>query len=418
MNNIKISYFISHSIPFLLGVFIFFNPFPHTTAIKEISFYVAFIIALYAIFSKKIDFSFDSPFSYPFLFYCLWSSFGLFFAENFNASLHDVLIHLIKYIVIYFLLINSFKTKRQFEILAWICFCSAAVFSIGAIIYYYGIAGYHPLAHRIDFKDLPLNIMGHVPLFAIALGIRLFSSVKSPLGKVLIFSSNVIMTILILFTYSRGSVLALVLVIFILIIYHKKVIIPFIVIFIIIFSALPNRFIQDKFDPSNRFEIWQNYINVIEKNPIAGLGFDLSFWQDPHLIDKYSLVIKSLGTSADPHNIFISNAVRVGIVGLCLYLFILYKFLSQSWILLRDGKNDFIRSWGLVLTAAFIAYLTKGLFDESLSRAPAIIFYTILAMQTILWKLNKEAEENTIVFPCCGEKIVHSDTVSLQDLSK
>jgi len=110
--------------------------------------------------------------------------------------------------------------------------------------------------------------------------------------------------------------------------------------------------------------------------------------------------------------------VRVGIVGLCLYLFILYKFLSQSWILLRDGKNDFIRSWGLVLTAAFIAYLTKGLFDESLSRAPAIIFYTILAMQTILWKLNKEAEENTIVFPCCGEKIVHSDTVSLQDLSK
>jgi hypothetical protein len=37
-----------------------------------------------------------------------------------------------------------------------------------------------------------------------------------------------------------------------------------------------------------------------------------------------------------------------------------------------------------------LGYLSKGMFDESLSHVPANIFYIILAMQTVLWKLNQE----------------------------
>jgi O-antigen ligase len=143
-------------------------------------------------------------------------------------------------------------------------------------------------------------------------------------------------------------------------------------------------------DSSGRFEIWQNYIKVIEKRPVTGVGFDLSFWQDPNVQKKYDLVVEFFNAPMDPHNIFVSNAVRLGLVGLALYLFILYQSFSISWVLIRRGKDEHIKRWALALTAALLGYLSKGMFDESLSHVPANIFYIIMAMQTVLWKLNQE----------------------------
>lgn len=396
----------------MLGIFIFFNPFPRTTAIEEASFYLALAISVFLIARRRIDFSLDSPFKYPFLIYVLWSMFGLVFAENVHASFHDILFHLVKYVILYFLLINFFRTRRQFENLVWLAFISAAVFSIGGMLYFYGYAG-NPLTERIDFKQLPLNIMGHVPIFAIIIGIKLFASRNERHARILIFFCISVMTLLILLTNSRGSLLGLAFGIILLAKENKKLIISLVLIFIVVSFALPNRFIQQKFYTSGRAEIWETYVQAIEKRPVTGLGFDLSFWQDPQIAEKYSLTVKMFNAPMDPHNIFISNAIRLGLVGLALYLFILFTFLRVSWKLAASGKDDYVRSWALFMAAAFCAYVVKGQFDESLSHVPAIIFYTTLALQTVLWTLNKESDQgHAISCPCSDERISHSDTVS------
>ena len=57
------------SIPLLMGIYIFFNPFPHTTAIKEICYYLSVFMIVILILSKRIDFTFKTPLLLPFGFF-------------------------------------------------------------------------------------------------------------------------------------------------------------------------------------------------------------------------------------------------------------------------------------------------------------------------------------------------------------
>ena len=64
----KILNILTLSVPILMGIYLFFNPFSHTTAIKEICFYLSVFIVLILICFKKIHFSFKSPLTLPFAF--------------------------------------------------------------------------------------------------------------------------------------------------------------------------------------------------------------------------------------------------------------------------------------------------------------------------------------------------------------
>jgi len=154
-------------------------------------------------------------------------------------------------------------------------------------------------------------------------------------------------------------------------------------------------FIQNKLQNEERIKIWHTYFEIIKDYPISGIGFDMDdMWHDQSLWDKYSARISSkLRTTTKwvPHNILLSITVRLGLVGLGLYLYIIFVFVRMSWIVIKHGKDDFIKSWGLCVTAVFVAWFIKGMLEPALSHIPAIINYTIFAMMTILWKLNSEA---------------------------
>jgi len=160
-------------------------------------------------------------------------------------------------------------------------------------------------------------------------------------------------------------------------------------------SRLSANFIINKLKDEQRIKIWYTYFEIIKDYPISGIGFDMDdMWHDQKLWDKYSARIPSkykVPTKA-PHSIFISTIVRLGLVGLGLFFYILFIFARMSWIVVKHGKDDFIKSWGLCITSAFVAWFIKGMFEPALSHVPAIINYTIFAMMTILWKLNKESD--------------------------
>ena len=131
----KIFTILTLSVPVLMGIFIFFNPFPHTTAIKEICFYSSFFIVLVLIYFKKIDFSFKSPLTLPFVLFTAWVFIGLFFALDKENSIHNFRAHLLNYLVLYYILINFFNSRKRLHGLSWIMIISATIFSIGGIYY-------------------------------------------------------------------------------------------------------------------------------------------------------------------------------------------------------------------------------------------------------------------------------------------
>ena len=122
---------LNKSILVLMGIFIFFNPFPHSTAVKEICFYLSVVIFLFLFFFKKNDFSFKTPFMLPFGLFVIWAFLGLFFALDKKNSIHDFYSHLLRYIILYYILINFVRSKKSLVGLSWIVIISSSIFSVG-----------------------------------------------------------------------------------------------------------------------------------------------------------------------------------------------------------------------------------------------------------------------------------------------
>jgi len=138
---------------------------------------------------------------------------------------------------------------------------------------------------------------------------------------------------------------------------------------------------------------------MIKEHPILGIGFGMEMWHDKKFWNKYAAKVPPEWRTANPHvacNILVSTTTRTGFVGLILFSYIILVFIKMCWSVLKYGKDDFIKSWGLYISAAFIAYFVKGMFSPAVSHAPVIICYTIFAMMTILWRINWEPDSQEL----------------------
>ncbi|MEA1970014.1 MAG: hypothetical protein U9N37_00140, partial [Thermodesulfobacteriota bacterium] len=92
----------------------------------------------------------------------------------------------------------------------------------------------------------------------------------------------------------------------------------------------------------------------------------------------------------DPHNLLLGLTVRLGIVGLVLFLYILFVFCRMCWKVIRYGKDDFIRGWGLCVSSLMVMFFVSGFFETHCGHMTEVVFCAIFAMITILWHLDTE----------------------------
>jgi hypothetical protein len=126
---------LNFAIPLFMGIYIFLNPLP-LSAVSEFCFYLSLAALIMLISFKKTAFTLLSPLTLPFLLFFLWAVFGLFFTLDFKNTLHDLRGYLLKYLIIFYLLVNYFNSQKKLEIISWIVIASATIFSIGAVIQY------------------------------------------------------------------------------------------------------------------------------------------------------------------------------------------------------------------------------------------------------------------------------------------
>lgn len=406
----KIFKILNLSVPILMETFIFFTPFPHTTAIKEMCFYVSVIIVLILTCFKKIDFSLKSPLTLPFALFTAWAFIGLFFALDKGNSIHDFYAHLLKYLAIYYILINFFNSKKRLVVLSWIIIVSATIFSVGGLTYFYVILGNTMQTTRITFQETSINIIGFITLFAITLILHNFHRKIKLYRKFILIIALAGSTIATLLTQSWGTFLGLISLLIVLFPKNKKSVISLSLLVITLLIAINFKVIpavsrlnygvfQHKLQNEARVHIWHTYFEMIKEHPIFGIGFGMEMWHDMDLWNKYTAKVSPRWRTAHAHvacNILVSTATRTGLVGLILFSYIILVFAKTCWSVIKYGKNDFIKSWGLCMTAAFVAFLIKGMFSPAVSHAPAIIYYTIFAMTTILWRINSEPDSQKL----------------------
>jgi O-antigen ligase len=377
-------------IPVLMGLFIFLNPFPHTTAVKEICFYSSVVMILILACFRRLDFSFRSPLTIPFLLFALWAFIGLFFALDRENSIHDYQTHLLKYLAFYFILINYFHSRERLFYLSGIIIISATLFSLGEIVYSYGILG-HALSTKLvtGFSEVAVNWVGIIAVPAAIFSLHnIINEHRWKVKAVSVICCLSTFAICML-TQARSSVLALFLSVIILFFKNKKIMVACLAI-VLIFTMTPSmkgRF-TDMESIIARLSTYSITYEVIKDYPVMGIGFGMETYGNGKHIDllayskkipeKYRVYIYT-----DPHSMPFSVAVRTGLVGFVLFLYILFASFKMGWISIRQGRND---QWGVRLISALVAILVIGFFEPFFSHVPEVIFFTLLAMITIVWK--------------------------------
>lgn len=407
---------LGYSIPVLVGVFLFFVPFPHTTAIKEICFYLAIAISLVLILSKRQSFMFKTPLAYPLILFFLWSLLSIFWSVNVENSISDVRKHLLNHIILYFLLINAFHSRQRLGSLAWIVVLSATVFSVIGMIFYYMISGasietvrFGHILNSVNVStELPVNFIGTLTVFAVILCLHLYFQERAVYRRVLIMACLIPIGMATLLTQSRGTFLALIVVLTLLVFIKARksafLLLLAMILVIVMVTPLKNRLGGGIQNLTERVHI--NYItcDVIKDHPLLGIGFGMqTFIND---IGKESYVRQAPAGYRPveiytPHNWLLDITVRLGLIGLLLFFYILFVVGKMCWEIIRYPRNLYIRDWGLSTAAAFVGYFIIGMAEPVfLFRASATVFFIILALITILWHLNQETQGDCSHQPC------------------
>lgn len=397
----KIFASLNQAVPLLIGVFLFFNPIPYATSIEEISFYLSAAMVLCLICFKKAEFSFRSPLSLPFALFVAWSFLGLFPALNKMGSVNDFYAHLLKYLVYYFILINFIKSRKQLMTLTWIVIISTAFFYIGVLFYYYVIFG-APLSQRLGLYmvELQTNLMGVVCLFAGVLALHHLSFKSEIPMRIFLAFCLFWCTLAILMTQTRSALLGMILASLVLFAKYKKVIVSLLVIFALLIALTPlkNRFSVETVLKNERIGINLASLELIKDYPLFGIGFSMQTYEDRDFMktyydrvprERFETPNRPYHIYQNPNNILFDVAIRTGVIGLGLFCFLIFRFVRMGWTLIRQGRDPFIRNWGLCLMAAFAGYFTQGMFEPTLHGSSAIVLYTILGMTTILWRQHE-----------------------------
>ncbi len=387
-----------------MGIFIFFNPFPHTTAIKEICFYGSVTIVIILICFKKIDFCFKSPLTLPFALFVIWVFIGLFFALDKEGSIHDFRAHLLNYLVFYYILINSFNSRKRLVGLSWVIIISATIFSIGEIYYFYFMLG-NSFSTKLlpGLNEIAVNQIGFITVTAIIFSLHYIITTGRLYVKTISFVCLFPLCILSVLTQTRSTALALFLSVIILCSKNKKLLGACLAIILVVVTMTPvgNRFIHINPITDLRLDINCTTLEIIKDFPIIGIGFGMETYGNRKCINlneynkKVPVKYRQKSIHIFPHSILFSIAVRTGLVGFALFLYILFMSFKTCWNCIRHGKNDFIRRWGLCVASVLVAVIVIGIFEAWSRHVQEVVIYTAFAMMTIVWKLDNTSVEDS-----------------------
>lgn len=135
--------------------------------------------------------------------------------------------------------------------------------------------------------------------------------------------------------------------------------------------------ITSTFANSERFEMWRFWIERVYDHPLLGIGFGY---------DLPMLTYRSLKPAhwfdlmfAHAHNLFIDVTLRLGLVGLVLFIAAIITISIFFWRAVREA--DFHRSLAGISGLALLAgILSKNLTDDFLTRGPLLSLWVLLGI--------------------------------------
>ncbi len=365
---------------FLLAVFVFNN------VVKEVN----------SLTHTKIDM--------PIILYIIIIVISTITSINPLGSFRDLALH-IGGLSFLFVMINSVKTKKDFNIIVTVLVFSASLVALYGLYQY--VVGVEIEAAWVDLENNPgmrtrvysvfnnPNILAEYLVMIIPMSVALFWYSKKLSKKIIFLGLTLIMILTLVLTQSRGGWIgfAFSALVFILLI-EKRLLLTLVPISIGGVFLLPDSIINrilsigNLRDSSNAYRIsmWEITSDIIRDNWLAGVGFGhLPFKQ------TFETYIRTMPTF-HAHNTYLQTAAEMGIPGLVAFLLFLFTLFKYGINKLVKQDDKYIRVMAAGVLSGLGGVLFHGLV-ENILYLPRIIF-TFWIMVSLVLTLYRIREVN------------------------
>jgi len=294
-----------------------------------------------------------------------------------------------------FLLIfkNNVSKKEIWAIFA--VMCSAMViadyYTINQIREHPALIGREQIKGTFQFLG-PNEVAAFFNAYTLIL-MSVFYAIKKGAYKWLLLALIIANLYSVMFLYSRGAYIGLMVGMFILFaVKDRKSLVPLILVLLFWQNILPQNVVDriketkteyGQLDESSqrRIDIWQKSLDYFKSNPIVGIGFG-SF--------------RYLGLDLeDTHNIYVKILTEQGIIGFIILLMMMFYFLKAGWQLYQKGDDDLSKALGLGFFCCTCVMMVNNLFGDRWSYLEPNAYLWIFA--GLVARLNAIAQTSNVI---------------------
>lgn len=359
---------------------------------------------------KKEQLFTATPLNIPLLFLFLITCLSFLNSINYFDTLKGGVVRLIGYILIFFIMVEEVKVPWHIKMIVFAISAGIILASFDGIWQVLTgrdfIRGYTPVINiglvraTAAFKDA--NLLGiYLSAFApLVLGLNLYYFKNKQ--KLAFTFVSLVALIGIILTYSRPTLLAIYIASLLLSIAERdKRTIYFLIIILFIGPFIWPQSVkkwaaQMEYNPlrfmcnDDRIAVYRNSFHMIKDHPFIGLGANT--YMKNYKKYREHVEYRNVGTKdyMYAHNNFLHMAAEIGLIGLGLFIWLLYKLFLECKNIYRKFNDDYMKIISLSLSVCLIAFLVNGLTESSLyySRV-AIIFWYIMGLALALNKFTR-----------------------------
>lgn len=331
-----------------------------------------------------------------------------FTSISLEESLNIALV-MIAFAFAYFIIINTIENKKQFKSILYLFVIAAAISAVyGIYQYIFGDVYSQAWLDAEMFEDIKMrvystfenpNVYGEYLILAIPIAVSLFWTEKGFWKKTFLLGIVAITTLSMVLTFSRGCWLGILLALAILaIIIDRRFIILGLIGLMCLPFVLPDTIIQrftsigDMSDSSTSYRvyIWMGSLAMLKDYWFSGIGLGETSFNTIYPLYSYNNI-----QTPHSHNLFIQIVSQFGILGLIMFLGVVYNFYKEATISMLKKKNIILAG----IVAGMTGFFLESMFDYTWYNYRVIlIFWMVLAFGTVASKLgeNESGKENNI----------------------
>ncbi len=308
----------------------------------------------------------------------------------------------IKVAVLYLVIVNMVKTRRQSLIII------GTLISIAVISALMGL--YQHIFHigrivdegvlRIVGPETDPNLFAMHLVVALPIAINLFWAERQKLRKAVFFLISALFLMCIIFTYSRGAMVALAAVLFLIAVrplFQKprnvKPLVFAILSFIVFLPFFPARYWEraasitaTNRDTSirGRLEALKAGTEMVQEHPIRGVGFGMFEWEYP----KHTRSTYVYQRPMSAHNMYITLAAESGIPAIFAFLllvFCAFRELRKAQHVFQERGDVLLLNISIALEIGMIGFLVGGFF---LSQLYLLLFWIAISFSVALSRIS------------------------------